>query len=462
MARQLQCISPIDGAVYAERPYAGAGEVDAALDTARRAQRDWRRVPLQRRLSILEAAVDRFVAERAAVGEEITRQMGRPIAASAKEADVFAERARYMLGVAPEELGDIAVAHDAGRRQFIRREPVGVALVVVPWNYPYMTAVNTVWPALAAGNAVIHKPSAQTPLTAERFARVLAEAGLPEGVFQALHLDRATTTKTVADRRVDFVAFTGSVAGGRAVQEAADGNFPGLGLELGGKDPGYVRPDADLDQAVDGTVDGAFFNSGQSCCGLERLYVHADVYDAFLERFVAAVRGFTLDDPLKAETSLGPMVRAGAADFARRQIDAAVNAGATAHIDPASFPRARAGTPYMAPQVLTGVDHGMEVMTQETFGPVVGVMKVAGDDEAIELMNDSAFGLTASVWTRDLDAAARIGDELATGTVFANLSDYLEPALAWVGVKDSGRGCTLSRLGYGQLTRPKSFNLHPV
>lgn len=462
MTKRLQCISPIDGTVYAERAYAESNDVDAALDRAQRAQQEWRRVPLDRRLAILGDAAERFAAEREAVGEEITRQMGRPIKASPKEADVVADRARYMLRVAPDELADIEVADDSGRRQFIRREPVGVALVVVPWNYPYMTAVNSVWPALAAGNAVIHKPSAQTPLTAERFARVLGEAGLPDGVFQALHLDRATTSGVVADRRVDFVAFTGSVAGGRTIQQAVDGNFPGLGLELGGKDPAYVRPDAALEQAVEGTVDGAFFNSGQSCCALERLYVHAEVYDAFLERFVEAVNDFTLDDPLKPETSLGPLVRKDAADFVRRQVEAAVEAGAKAHIDAERHPNARAGTPYVAPQVLTEVDHSMAVMTEETFGPVIGIMKVGSDDEAVRLMNDSAFGLTASLWTRDLDAAARIGDRLATGTVFANLSDYLEPALAWVGVKDSGRGCTLSRLGYTQLTRPKSFNLHRV
>lgn len=462
MTDQLRCISPIDGSVYAERPYATRAAVDAALDRARRAQAEWRRVPLDRRLAILGDAVDRFVAEREQVGEEVTRQMGRPIAASPKEADIFAERARYMLDVAPDELAGLAIADDAARRQRIAREPVGVALVVVPWNYPYMTAVNAVWPALAAGNAVIHKPAAQTPLSAERLARVLAEAGLPEGVFQPLHLDRTTTAATVADARVAFVAFTGSVPGGRAIQEAADGNFPGMGLELGGKDPGYVRPDADLAHAVAGTADAAFFNSGQSCCALERLYVHAEVYDDFVARFIEEVRGFTLGDPLDAGTSLGPLVRAGAAEHARGQVEAAVQAGATAHIDPAEFPVAQAGSPYMAPQVLTDVDHTMDVMTEETFGPVAGIMKVHGDDEAVELMNDSRFGLTASIWTRDIDAAERLGERIETGTVFANLADYLDPALAWTGVKQTGKGCTLSRLGYQQVTRPKSFNLHRV
>jgi len=460
MSKRLQCISPIDGSIYAERPYAPSREVEGAVAGAVKAQRAWRATPLDRRIAILNDAVDRLVAERDSVGAEVTRSMGRPIAASPKEADIFAERARYMLEAAPAELGEDLVAEDAAKRQVIRREPLGVALVVVPWNYPYMTAVNAVWPALAAGNAVLLKPSAQTPLSGERLARVLAEAGLPEGVFQCLHLDRATTTGLVADRRVGFVGFTGSVAGGRAIQGAADGNFPALGLELGGKDPAYVRADADVARAVDGIVDGGFFNSGQSCCGLERVYVHADVYDDFLAGCIAAVRQFKLDDPLKPDTSLGPVVRAESAKLVRRQIAEALEAGAAAHIDPASFPRAAEETPYLAPQVLTGVDHTMAVMREETFGPVIGIMKVRDDDEAVRLMNDSPFGLTAAIWTRDLDAAQRLGDLIQTGTVFANKSDYLDPKLAWVGVKDSGRGCTLSRLGYGPLTRPKSFNLH--
>ena len=459
MSDHLHCISPVDGGTYAERRYATPDELEATLARAHKAQRAWRDTPLDRRLSILSDAVDGFVAEKQAVGEEVTWQMGRPIAASPKEADIFAERARYMLQVAGDELADIGV-NPEGPRQFIRREPLGVCLVVVPWNYPYMTAVNAVWPALAAGNAVIHKPSAQTPLTAERFQRVLQEAGLPEGVFQAIHLDRKTTTATVADRRIGFVGFTGSVGGGKAMQEAADGNFPAMGLELGGKDPAYVRPDCDMAHTVDGTVDGGFFNSGQSCCGLERIYVHKDVYDDYVARTVAFVRQFKLGDPNDPATSLGPMVRAGSADFVRQQVDAAVKAGATAHLDPADFPADERGTPYLAPQVLTDVDHSMDIMTEETFGPVIGIMKVDSDEQAVELMNDSRFGLTASIWTRDLDAAAKLGDRIATGTVFANKSDYLDPALAWVGVGDSGRGCTLSRLGYHHLTRPKSFNLH--
>jgi acyl-CoA reductase-like NAD-dependent aldehyde dehydrogenase len=267
----------------------------------------------------------------------------------------------------------------------------------------------------------------------------------------------------ISELEIDFVCFTGSVPGGRAVQQAAANRFPGVGLELGGKDPAYVRADADLDFAAEQLADGAFFNAGQSCCGIERIYVERAVYEPFLERLAAAAAGLRLGDPREPETTIGPMVRPEAADFVRDQIAEAIAAGARPLLDEAEFPASAAGTPYLAPQVLADVDHSMRVMHEESFGPVVGVMSVADDAEAIERMNDSDFGLTASVWTRDTAAALALGEHVATGTWFMNRCDYLDPALAWTGVKDSGRGCTLSRLGYEVLTRPQSFHLrHPA
>jgi acyl-CoA reductase-like NAD-dependent aldehyde dehydrogenase len=310
-----------------------------------------------------------------------------------------------------------------------------------------------------AGNAVVLKPSSQTPLCAERFAEAFAAAGLPEAVFQVLHADHGEVARSIGSEHVDFVAFTGSVPAGHAVQAAASRRFIATGLELGGKDPAYVRADADLAFAVENVVDGAFFNSGQSCCGIERIYVHSALFDDFVEGAVAAVSAYRLGDPTDPETNLGPMVRTAAAEYVRGQIEDAVAAGARALVDPVGFPADRAGTPYLAPQVLIDVDHGMSVMRDESFGPVVGIMKVADDGEAVRLMNDSVFGLTASIWTRDAEAARALGSRVETGTVFMNRCDYLDPALAWVGVKDSGRGCTLSRVGYESLTRPKSFHL---
>jgi acyl-CoA reductase-like NAD-dependent aldehyde dehydrogenase len=337
-----------------------------------------------------------------------------------------------------------------------------VVLTVAAWNYPYLIAVNSVVPALMAGNAVILKHSAQTPLCAERFAECFAAAGLPEGVFQLLHLAHSDTEQVIRDPRIDFVAFTGSVSGGHAVQRAAADRFIGLGLELGGCDPVYVRHDADLAHAVENIVDGAYFNSGQSCCGLQRIYVHERLYDDFVAGFVALTRQYQLGNPFDAATTLGPVVRTAAAETIRAQVQASVAAGARSVIDPREFPADHPGSAYVAPVVLLDVDHRMPVMQEEIFGPVAGIQRVRDDEEAIVLMNDSRFGLTAAVWTADADAALAIGSRIDTGTWFMNRCDYLDPALAWVGVKDSGRGCTLSAVGYEHLTRPKSFHLRLI
>jgi acyl-CoA reductase-like NAD-dependent aldehyde dehydrogenase len=303
-----------------------------------------------------------------------------------------------------------------------------------------------------AGNTVVLKHAASTLLVAERFQQAFDRAKLPEGVFQHLVLSHPQVGAVIGDRLADMVCFTGSVAGGKAMEEAAAGLFINVGLELGGKDPAYVRPDANMAHAVENLVDGSFFNSGQSCCAIERIYVHKQVWGDLTRKYV-------LGSPLEQATTLGPMVRPEAAAFVRKQIASAVRAGARAHIDPRTFPMDQARTPYMAPQVLTNVTHKMSVMMDESFGPVIGLMKVSDDKEAVALMNDSPYGLTAAVWTEDVDAAQAIGREIETGTVFMNRCDYLDPALTWTGVKDTGRGATLSKVGYEALTRPKSYHL---
>ena len=430
-------ISPVDGSVYVERTLAVPAQIEAALESARLAQRAWRAVPMAERSAILSRFCDAFESHGEAIAEELSWQMGRPIRFAPSEVRGTLERARHMIAIAPEALADIDVGPKAGFHRFLRREPLGVVFTVAAWNYPYLIAVNSVVPALMAGNVVVLKHSAQTPLCAERFEQCLREAGLPEGAFQALHLSHADTERVIRDPRVDFVAFTGSVAGGHAVQRAAADRFIGTGLELGGCDPAYVRHDANLAHAIENLVDGAYFNSGQSCCGIQRVYVHASQYDAFVEGWVELTRKYVLGNPLDPATTLGPVVRAAAADEIRRQVAATVAAGGRAVIAEKEFAASKAGTPYLAPQVLLGVDHTMPVMREEVFGPVAGIMKVASDEEA----------------------ALAIGDQVQTGTWFMNRCDYLDPALAWVGVKDSGRGCTLSAVGYEHLTRPKSFHL---
>jgi acyl-CoA reductase-like NAD-dependent aldehyde dehydrogenase len=452
-------ISPVDGSVYVSRPAASAGEIDAMLDRSVAARAGWRAAPLDARVQIVRAAVDWIVERADDLGRELTWQMGRPIAHSPLELRRgFDERARHLLEIAPGALADVVPEPRPGFRRFIRREPLGTVLVLAPWNFPYLTSVNAVVPALLAGNTVVLKTASQTPLVAERWSDALTAAGLPEGVFQHVHAGHAEVARMIADDRTSFVAFTGSVEGGHAVQHAAADRFIATGLELGGKDPAYVRPDAP-EGTVAELVDGAFFNAGQSCCAVERIYVHRDRYDAFVEEYVELARRYVLGDPTDGATTLGPLVRTAAADWVRAQVAEAVQQGATALLDPADFPADRTGSPYLAPQVLVGVDHSMRLMAEETFGPAIGIMPVDGDDAAVHLMNDSAYGLTASIWSDDVDAAEALGDRLDTGTVYLNRCDYLDPALAWTGVKDSGRGVTLSRLGIEAMTRPKSFHL---
>jgi acyl-CoA reductase-like NAD-dependent aldehyde dehydrogenase len=461
--RIQQTITPIDGSIYVERELASNGEIDETLASAVSAQQAWRRVPVAERVAICRRMLAWLLECSGEIGEELTRQIGRPIAYSPFEIRRgFQERVNFMSGIAEQELGDIIPEPIEGFQRFIRREPIGVVLALAPWNYPWLASVNAVVPAILAGNSVILKIAPQTPLVAERYAEAFEAAGLPDGVFQYLHIDHDQVAQMIKDPRVGFVAFTGSVAGGRAVQRAASGRFIATGLELGGKDPAYVRHDAPLEATIENLVDGAYFNSGQSCCAVERIYVQRDVYERFVEGFVELAGQYKLGNPLDPETTLGPMVRADAAEKARAHVLDALQKGAKALIDPARFPAGKEGTPYLAPQVLVNVDHNMIVMTEETFGPVVGIMPVRDDDEAIRLMNDSRYGLTASIWTADADAALRIGDEIDTGTFFMNRCDYLDPALAWTGVKDSGRGCTLSRLGFEAFTRPKSFHLRTV
>jgi acyl-CoA reductase-like NAD-dependent aldehyde dehydrogenase len=458
MTDTLKTLSPVDGRIYVERPLASASEIDRTLETARAAQAHWARWPLEQRCEVLGRAVDAFVARASDIAAEITWQMGRPIRHSPGEVRGFEERARYMLAAAPDALAAIRPGEKAGFARQIKRVPLGIVAVVAPWNYPYLTAVNALMPALIAGNAVVLKHSHQTPLCAERFHEAFAQAGLPAGVFQYLHLSHAQTTRLLGDSRLASVCFTGSVSGGQAIVAATARGFATSGLELGGKDPAYVRADADLGHAIETLTDGAFYNAGQSCCGIKRIYVAEARYRDFVDGLVELTREYRLGSPLDPETTLGPVVRTQAAEAVRAQVRDAVARGASQLIEEGRFAASAPGTPYLAPQVLIGVNHSMAIMREETFGPAVGIMPVASDEEAVRLMNDSDFGLTAAIFSQDMVRAEALGDALETGTVFLNRCDYLDPALAWTGVKNSGRGCTLSRVGFEQLTRPKSYH----
>lgn len=455
MSKVLKCISPIDGSVYAERSVLSSSEASDAVALAKQSQIEWAKRPLEERVDLVMAGVAAIGEMNDEIVTELAWQMGRPVRYGG-EFGGFNERASYMAGIAHEALADVIISEDDNFARYIKRVPHGVVLVVAPWNYPYMTAINTVAPALIAGNSVVLKHATQTLLVGERMEQAFEQAGLPCGLFQNMFLDHQTTSDLIAAKSFGFVNFTGSVGGGRAMEEAASGTFTGLGLELGGKDPGYVMEDADLDAAVDTLIDGAMFNSGQCCCGIERIYVAESLFDRFVEKAVAIVSSYKLGNPLDAETTLGPMAHKRFADEVRAQTSEAIAAGAIAHID--LFAEDDGGA-YLSPQILTNVNHDMRVMRDESFGPVVGIMSVRDDEEAIKLMNDSDFGLTASLWTKDIKRAQSIGDQIETGTVFMNRCDYLDPALCWTGCKDTGRGGGLSVIGYHNLTRPKSYHL---
>jgi len=456
--RSFETVTPIDQSIIAIRSRPTEKDIDTALYSAVRAFKEWQEFPLEERIEIIGRAVDWFVRWKDGIAEDITEQIGRPIAFSGGEVAGFESRARMMLNLANEALSLHSPAPMEGFERSIERVPLGPVVVLAPWNYPFLTAVNAVVPALVAGNAVILKHSDQTPIAAERMYAAFNAAGLPDGVFQYLHMDHSQVAKTIADPRVSYVCFTGSVAGGHAIQHALSGTFTSAGLELGGKDPAYVREDANLEHAINNIADGIFFNSGQSCCGIERVYVHQRHFKTVVDGLVAYAEELKLGDPRDPAITLGPMVKTAAAEGVRKQIGNAVARGARALVDPRRFTADTNHTAYLAPQIVVNCNHSMKIMNEETFGPVAGVMPVRSDDEAVRLMNDSRYGLTASIWTQDPEAARLIGRKLHTGTVFMNRCDHLDPELAWTGVKESGRGATLSRFGYDYVTRPKSFH----
>lgn len=454
----LTCVSPIDGKVFAKREALSISKSQEVIETSRKSQPAWSQRPIEERIDLVLAGVAEMGRMNDDVVPELAKMMGRPVRYGG-EFKGFEERAHYMAKIASQSLQAIDAGEDADFKRYIRRIPHGVVFVIAPWNYPYMTAINTIAPALIAGNTVILKHSTQTLLVGERLASAFHSAGVPKDVFQNVFLDHEITTQLIAENSFDFINFTGSVPAGASIEKAAAGTFTGVGTELGGKDPGYVMEDADLEAAAETLIDGAMFNSGQCCCGIERIYVQESLFDDFLKKAISIVSKYKLGNPLDMDTTLGPMANIRFANHVRDQITDALKKGAIAHIS--NFQEDDGGV-YLTPQILTNVDHSMKVMTEESFGPVVGIIPVKDDHEAISLMNDSEFGLTVSLWTRDLQRAIKIGDEIETGTVFLNRADYLDPALCWTGCKNTGRGGSLSEIGFHNLTRPKSYHLKKV
>jgi len=458
----LKTITPIDNTVYIERNYASSQEIENTLNISKKTLLDWQNTSINERKKILTKFVDLFLENKKEIEEELCRQMGRPIGQCGGEMNGFEERARYMIEKSEEALSNIISKKNDEFDNFITKDPLGTIFIIAPWNYPYNTSVNSVVPSLLAGNTVILKHSSQTPLCAEQLYKATKLSGLPEGVFQFLHLDHQSTSKIIADERIDHVLFTGSVSGGRQVKKAIGERFINAGLELGGKDPAYVRKDCNLQHAIENLADGSFYNSGQSCCGIERIYVDSEVYNDFVEGIKSITEKYILDDPLNSKTNLGPVVKLSAAQSIRLQVKEAISKGANDIIEKTNFKIEEDSNCYVSPSVLINVDHSMKFMIEETFGPTVGIMKVNNEDQAAQLMNDSPYGLTACIWTSDMEFAKKFGKRINTGTFFMNRCDYLDPGLAWTGVKNTGIGVTLSVLGFNHVTRAKSYHYRTI
>jgi acyl-CoA reductase-like NAD-dependent aldehyde dehydrogenase len=449
--------NPFTGETACTVALAGEGLVDATLERARDAARAWRSSELGDRVALCERAVSHLESNADAVAGDITRMMGKPIAQSLGEIKTAAVRARSMMSIADTTLADTQLAPIARFERRIVREPLGVVLDLPAWNYPLLTAINCVVPAIVAGNAIVLKHSPRSPLCAEHFARAFAEAGAPQHLVQAIHCDHAMSERMAGDDRVDHVVFTGSVFGGHRIVLASSMRFLQPCLELGGNDPAYVAADCDFARTVENVVDGAMYNAGQSCCAVERVYVHRSLYGRFLEAAEGLIRAYAMGDPTYDSTTLGPMAQPHHIAELEELVQDARARGA--RIVAGGHRTSVGGRGRFFEATLVGeADHSMQLFQRESFGPILPLMAVDSDEEALARMNDSRLGLTASVWTSDRDRAARFARALECGTVFMNRCDYLDPALPWSGWKDSGRGVSLGTIGYHALTRPKSIH----
>ena len=455
-------ITPINNTIYLERELASDSKINSVIDKASTSFEIWKNTSLDDRINIVNKFIDNLIDLKDEISKEICWQIGRPISQCAGELRGFEERSRHMVDIAKDSLQNLPATQNEEFDNYIYKTPLGVIFVMAPWNYPIITATNTIVPAIISGNSLILKHSSQTPRCAELIFQAFENTGIPEGVFQFIHTDHKACEKIISDSRIAHVVFTGSVRGGQEVKKYIGTRFINAGLELGGKDPAYVRADADLKHAIENLADGALFNSGQSCCGIERIYVDKKIYKEFIDGFKSITENYNLNDPSKPDTNLGPVVRQSAANFIRAQINEAESNGAKRLIDESKFTISREDNCYVSPQVMVDVNHDMRFMMEETFGPAVGIMPVDDDKEAKNLMNDSPYGLTASIWTKDLEFAKEFGKNVQTGTFFMNRCDYLDPALAWTGVKDTGIGCSLSVLAFDQFTRPQSFHMRKV
>ncbi|KAG0148469.1 hypothetical protein CROQUDRAFT_41285 [Cronartium quercuum f. sp. fusiforme G11] len=460
---RITTISPFTNQPVLERLGPLPADLEALPQTSTAAFKAFRKSHplLSQRQAIVTRALALLTEKKDELAHELTTLIGRPISYTAKEVLTAISRGEYLVRISTDSLADTPGEPESGFRRFIRKEPVGPVLIIFAWNYPYLILVNSLIPAILAGNSVILKASPQTPTISEHFQSVFQLAGLPPNVITFFHAGSIKPVQSIVQSPlIKLIAFTGSLNAGLAIQAAAASRIVPIGLELGGKDPAYIRADAEVRWAAEEIVDGAVFNSGQSCCSVERVYVHSSIYEPFVEAIQSVLASYKLGDPFDPATQLGPVISKQSKQTIEAHISEAIAAGASDQTpDNPTFAKPPSAGNFVKPTLLTGVTHDMRVMREETFGPVIPVMSVSDDTEAIKLMNDNEFGLTASIWTKDVKHAESLVEQLEAGTVFVNRCDFPSPDLAWTGWKNSGRGVTLSKFGFDQFIRLKSFHL---
>ena len=451
----LKIFNPATGALITEVPQASAARVAECARAARQAQPAWAARPMQHRRDILQRFRAALVVEMEPLAVTLTREVGKPISQSRGEINGLLLRIDFFLAQAEASVAPEAVFDDGATRELITHDALGVVANISAWNYPYFVGGNVFVPALLTGNAVLYKPSEFATLTGLHIARLLHDAGVPTEVFVPL-VGGAAVGAALLDQALDGVFFTGSHATGQHIAQALAPRFVKLQLELGGKDPSYVCDDADVAAAAASLADGAMYNTGQSCCSVERIYVHERVHAAFVDAFLSAVRGFSAGDPMDESTYLGAITRAPQLEVLAAQVADAVAKGARLLTGGARRPGPGNG---FEPTVFTDVNHTMELMREESFGPLIGIQKVSGDDAALALMNDTRYGLTAGVFSRDEARARALLARVNAGSVYWNCCDRVSPRLPWSGHGDSGIGLTLSTHGIRGFTRPRAWHL---